>query len=396
MHSLDRRHTTRALALLVSMALAAPMGSSRAQDQAPQIRTTTVSRRTVESTVELPGSLRPWQEIDLFARVSGYAKAIGVDRGSRVKQGEMLVSLDAPELAADAAAGKARSAEAEAEVAQRRAEAGLATISYDRLRTVRKEAPEGVSLQAVEEAKAKADVARRVVELALARASSAEAGAKRAQVMAELTTLRAPFAGVITDRWIDPGAFVPAAGSSRSEGARLLHLADTSRLRLVLSVPESESRRVHPGTKARVTIDAVPGKKLDAVVSRLSEVLQPSSRTLTAELDLENPDGTIPAGAFARVTLVLEVHENALVVPKEAVVNVAKKPHLVLIEGGKLERRPVKLGSGVAGFLEVLGLEREGSVTPLAPDAVLGLNASDSIPNGAAVRVEAASPAGGK
>ncbi|MBI3891652.1 MAG: efflux RND transporter periplasmic adaptor subunit [Candidatus Wallbacteria bacterium] len=343
--------------------------------------------------MDLPGSLRPWQEIDLFARVSGYAHDVRVDRGSRVTTGEMLVSLDAPELLVDAAAAKARATEAAAEVAQRKAEAALASISYDRLRTVRKETPEGVSVQAVEEAKARSDVARRVVELALARAASAEEGAKRAQVMADLTTLRAPFAGVVTDRWIDPGAFVPTAGSSRSDGARLLHLADTSRLRLVLSVPESESQRVRLGTAARVTVDAVPGKKVSAAISRLSEVLQSSSRTLTAEIDVENPDGAIPAGAFARVTLVLEVHENALVVPKEALVQISKKPHLVLIEGEKLERRPVKLGASVGGLVEILGIEKDDSTTPLTSDAVLGLNVSDSIPNGGTVRAEAASPA---
>ncbi|MBI2944936.1 MAG: efflux RND transporter periplasmic adaptor subunit [Candidatus Wallbacteria bacterium] len=390
---LDRPKARRAAALLASMTLAAQGTFAHAQDGRPLVKTATVSRMTVESTIDLPGSLRPWQEIDLFARVSGYAREIRIDRGSRVKAGETLMVLEAPELSADTAAARARATEAEAEVAQRRAEAGLASITYDRLRAVRKETPEGVSLQTVEEAKARAEVARRAVELAEARASSAREGAKRARVMQDLTVLLAPFAGVITDRWIDPGAFVPAAGSSRSDGARLLHLADTSRLRLTLSVPESESRRVHLGTPARVTIDAVPGKKLETKVSRLSEVLQPGSRTLTAELDVENSDGTIPGGAFARVTLVLEVRENALVVPKEAVVSVAKKACLVLIESGKLQRRPAKLGANISGFVEVLGLENNDTLTPLAPDAILGLGASDSIPNGEAVQVEAVAPA---
>ncbi|MBI4868763.1 MAG: efflux RND transporter periplasmic adaptor subunit [Candidatus Wallbacteria bacterium] len=370
----------------LTLVAAAAAGAARAAP--PLLRTAAPSLRTVERTLEVPGSLRPWQEMDLFARVSGYVRSLDVDRGSRVAPGARLVTLEAPELAADAVAAKARAAEAVAEVAQRRAEAGLASVTYDRLRTVRRGMPDAVSVQTVDEARAKADVARRLVEVARARQATAEALASRAEVMAGMAVLRAPFAGVVTERWVDPRAFVPAAGSARGEGARLLHLADTSRLRLLLSVPETESRHVRPGTLARVSVDAVPGQVRNVKLARVSEALQPSSRTLAAEADLDNPDQSLPAGAFARVTLVLEVHERATVVPREAVVSVAKKPHLAIIEDGKLRRRPVKLGPDVDGLVEVLGLVQGDSLVPLVPGTLLGLGVSDSTPDGEAVRVE--------
>jgi RND family efflux transporter MFP subunit len=347
--------------------------------------------------VDLPGTLRPWESIDLFARVAGYAREVRVDRGSRVAAGDVLLVLDAPELPADVRVARAKLGECEAEIAQKQSESELARVTHQRLAAVRKESPEGVSVHALDEAKAKAEVARRALDVARARARSVQAALERSQVMQDLCVIKAPFAGIVTDRWVDPGSFIPSPGSSRSEGARLLHLAGVSRLRLEIAVPETESRRVQVGTPARVTLDAVPGRSLEAAVSRVAGVLSPMSRTLAAEIDLDNPRGDIPAGAFARVRLVVEVRRDARVVPREAVSAVGGRPHLALIEAGRIARKPVTTGLSAGGVVEIVGIQKDGGAVEPPPDgALVGLAIPPSVEDGTEVTTEPVKPGGGQ
>ncbi|MBI4864873.1 MAG: efflux RND transporter periplasmic adaptor subunit, partial [Candidatus Riflebacteria bacterium] len=207
--------------------------------------------------------------------------------------------------------------------------------------------------------------------------------------------LRAPFPGVVTDRWIHPGAFVPLPGTGRAESSRLLHLANTSHLRLTAAVPEVESRWVKVGTPLKFRVDAVPGRTLAAAVSRVARVLDPVSRVLTIEADVDNPGGMLPAGAFTRVELLMEVHPNAVVVPSEALVRVRKVPHLALVLDGRIARRKVKVGVNTGTVVEIIGLEEGDGVRPVPPGSLIGVQVPDSLTDGAPVTVgldPAASP----
>ncbi|MEK7862407.1 MAG: efflux RND transporter periplasmic adaptor subunit, partial [Chloroflexota bacterium] len=290
------RLLTGALALLTF----APACAAEPPEKSTRIKAVPLAKRDVERVIKLPGTLMPWEEIDVFARTSGYARDVRVDRGSTVNAGDALLALEAPELSADLESARARLAEAESEIARADAEAALAELSAGRLARVRKASPEGVPLHALDEARAKADVARRLTDVSRARAKTMRAAVARAQALSDLMLVRAPFPGVITDRWVHPGAFVPLPGTSRAESARLFHLANTTRLRLAVAIPEVESRWVRAGTPVKFTTDAVPGRTLSARVSRLARVLDPGSRVLWVEADVDNQGGALPAGAFVR------------------------------------------------------------------------------------------------
>lgn len=367
------------------MAAALLASASLVQADVAAVQVVPIRQRTVERKLELPGSLRPWEDVELFARVAGYAKEIRVDRGSRVKARDILVVLDAPELEADVAAARARVEEAKAEVEKARAEAKLAETASNRLTVVRKETPEGVSKQMLDEAVAKALVARRTLELTQARAQAIAASLERASTLAGLTRIRAPFSGVVTERLVDPGAYVPGAGASRAESARLLRLANVSRLRLVLAVPESESRFVRDGTHATLRVDACPGWSREATVARTSGVLDPASRTLTAEIDVENADGSITAGSYARAVVTLEARSGAAVVPPRAIQTIGKKPHLALVENGVVRRCPVTVGISTAEFVEVVACEKEGRSVPPQAGVLVALDVPSSVKDGETV-----------
>jgi RND family efflux transporter MFP subunit len=369
--------------LVLAPALAADLSQTPAR-----IKAVHVSRRDVERVVKLPGTLLPWEEIDVFARTSGYVRDVRVDRGSVVKAGDTLLTLEAPEMVADLEAARARLAEAQAEIPRTQAEAALAVLLATRLARVQKESPEGVPVHTVDEARVKATVAGRLVGVARARARTMEAALARAQAVCDLMQVLAPFPGVVTDRWIHPGAFVPLPGTARTDNARLLHLANTSRLRLAAAVPEVESRWVKAGTPLKFSADVVPGRVFSATVSRVAGVLDPGSRVLTIEADVDNPAGTLPAGAFARVELLVELHPNAGVVPSEALVQVRKVVHLAFILDGKMVRRKVKVGVNTGTMVEILGLEEDGAVVPVPPGSLIGIQIPDSLANGTPVTVE--------
>ncbi|MBI4859835.1 MAG: efflux RND transporter periplasmic adaptor subunit, partial [Candidatus Riflebacteria bacterium] len=285
-------------------------------------------------------------------------------------------------------AARARLAEAHAEIARAEAEAALASLLATRLARVQRESPEGVPVHTVDEARAKATVAARSVMVARARARTMEAARVRAQAMCDLMHVRAPFPGVVTDRWIHPGAFVPLAGTTRADSSRLFHLANTSRLRLAAAVPEVESRWVKVGTSLKFSIDAAPGQTLPAAVSRVARVLDPSSRVLTIEADVDNPTGTLPAGAFTRVELLVELRPDAGVVPSEALVQVRKVPHLAFIVDGKIVRRRVRVGVNTGTMAEIIGIEEDGAVAPVPPGSLIGVQVPDSLTNGTPVTAE--------
>ncbi|MCC7140031.1 MAG: efflux RND transporter periplasmic adaptor subunit [Planctomycetes bacterium] len=311
----------------------------------------------------------------------------------------------ARQASAETEAGRAALARSRAEKEKAEAELGYRTTVRDRLEAVLAASPNLVSMESVAEARGKAATAKAEVAVEAARieeakalaalaeareaaakaridaaggalqaAKGAESAARAAAVEAEKTlgfaTFRAPFSGIVTDRFVDVGALVRGSSGSQ-EGARIVRLVDTSKVRVRFRVAEPDSSAAKKESAFRLVVDAVPGKEFKGTVARVSEALDLSSRTMVVEGDLDNPEGVLRAGMFGRVFLDLEPHENALVVPAEAVTTVKRKSSVLVVEDGKVAKRGIKIGADDGISVEVVeGLGGEEKVVTTGKDLV--------------------------
>lgn len=281
----------------------------------------------IARSIVIPARIRAWQETLVYARTSGYVKTICVDRGDEVTTGDVLAELDTPELIA--------------ETAKASAELAGAKLEADRFAAALKKAPDLVLPQQVDAAQAKA--------------AAAQAQLERVQAMLEFARIMAPFAGVITERFVDPGAFVPAATSGiAAKNAAIVALADFSKVRVLIDVPQPETPHVSTGSLARITLNELPGRKFDGKVSRIAYALDGVAKTMTAEVDLGNPDRALRPGMYAHCRLELEKRTGVLLVPAEALVMEKKKVFVFVHRKGKAARTPVKTGFDDGVSVEIL------------------------------------------
>lgn len=289
------------------------------------------ARGDILRMVALPGSLRANQQVTLQAKIPGYVKRIAVDRGDRVEAGQLIAELEAPELAA--------------ERAQRAAELELATLESRRLAAARAQSPDLVTPLAVDAANGRLQVARAQLE--------------RAETLLRYANVSAPFAGVVTARFVDTGAFVPAATGPGN--AAIVTVADSSVVRAQVAVPESEAARIRPGIPVRIGVEGLPGRTFPAAVSRHAHALDESTRTLWVEADVPNPDGTLRPGMYATVRLGVEQHANALLLPADAVGTEKAGPFVFAVRDGVVRKTPLKAGFQDGSSVEVLSGIAEGA-----------------------------------
>jgi membrane fusion protein, multidrug efflux system len=246
--------------------------------------------------VKLPAELAPYQKVAVTARVQGVVEQVLVDRGSNVRQGDLLVELSAPEMKAQVAEVESRAQAIEAQRAEARARIVAAESTLARLTTAAA-TPGAVAANDIVQARQQVDALK--ASLA-AIDKSAAAARSQAQVLRELQSflrITAPFPGVVTSRLVHPGAL-----ASPSSGP-LLELEQVSRLRLVLAVPESEIRSFPVGLKVTFSVPSWPGRTFSGMVARSSRSLDPKSRTMPVEADVVNADGALAPGMYAEVAL---------------------------------------------------------------------------------------------
>lgn len=308
-------------------------------------------RGEITRTVTLPAVIVANQQATLYAKVAGYLKRINVDKGDAVKEGDVLAEIEVPELLADAARFKA--------------EAEIAALDYQRAAEAQQKAPDLVPRQSVDEAKAKAEIAK--------------ANLARAETLLGFTKISAPFTGTITRRLVDPGAFVPAAtAGSAAQNAALVTLADFRVVRVQVSVPEPEVPLIQNGLPVKVTVDELPGQTFDGTITRSSQALDEATRTMLIEIDLQNPKNLLRPGMYAGVKIGIEKHPDALLLPVEAVLFEKAGTAVFLLADGKAKKVPVKTGFNDGSNVEIL----EG-VNPTDPVIAVGKMA---LSNGQAVR----------
>jgi len=391
-------------------------------------------RRDIERTFALPGTLKPYEEATLYAKVSGYVGEIWVDIGDRVEAGQVLANLDIPEMEpqiaqteaqyqkAVALLAKAR-AEAEAAVAQaeafgekekaalasaRKAEVKVALkeVVYRRYQGLREdnaitelefEEAQGeyetakaslVSAQAgvasavadTKSAHAQLAVARSEITVAEASVGSAHSEVKRLQAIASYATIRAPYTGVVTARYADPGQLINEGTSGKS--TPIVRLARDEKLRLQFDVPEKDTPYVKPGTAFAFVPDALPHHPVSGKVTRIAEALEPDSRTMLAEAEIENGACILKPGMFVRVIVDLEIRKDALTLPATALVVEGSQVSVWVVENGAARLVPVEIGYDDGETVEIAeGLTEEAQVV---------VSGQVSLTDGTKVRIAAA------
>ncbi|HEV2178572.1 MAG TPA: efflux RND transporter periplasmic adaptor subunit [Terriglobia bacterium] len=381
---IDDRYSRRAAAAAVLMgALLAMTGCSHqgggSADAAEvgkvvNVAVSKVVRADLSQGLRIAAEFRPFQEIDVHAKVAGYVEHIYVDVGDRVKAGQTLAILEVPELKdqLNQAAASMRQREQEVEQAQhelKRAQADytVAHLSYTRLEGVIKTRPDLVAQQDVDDAQGKdeateAQVAAANSGLAAAQDHLVEATANRARVQAlfDYTKITAPFDGVITWRYADTGAMLAAGTSSEQQALPLVKLSENGLLRLDIPVPEADVPVVRLGKRVNVDVQAL-NKTFTGTVARFADKVDTATRTMMTEIDVPNSKLELIPGMYAYVDFPITERKNALAVPIQAVSREANKAVAYCVNrDNRIELRPVTVGIETRSQIEVRSGLSEG------------------------------------
>ncbi len=408
-----RRVCTLAILLVLSVAaLMEPPEAFGQKSQSPsavRAEVVTPENRPLLRTVSLPGSVRADELVDLYAKISGFVGTINVDIGSRVKRGDVLVQIDVPEMQDELRQAKSLVQAKEAKVRALRAKAGFAeqqvlTASADVQQYAAKYALGQVNLKRNRElregnaipeqmldqaqsdhAVAEAQVAMARINVAAARAqkraveadvevAKADAGVVRAdvarlQTWLEYTQIRAPFDGLITMRNVDHGAFVRSAAEGITPS--LLQIAKDDRVRIVMEIAEGEAPFVRSGTAVTVAIAALGGDPFSATITRIAGTVNPRTRTMRAEADVENADNRLTAGMYATVVVNLESKQQAMMIPSKAIRAEGADTLVLVVDNGIAKSKPVSLGYDDGIWVEVLsGLDGSEAIITATSGAV--------------------------
>jgi RND family efflux transporter MFP subunit len=291
------------------------------------VKLTSAHRAEIHRWITIPGTLKANQQATLYAKVAGYLTKVAVDKGDTVKADQFLGELEVPELLADQ-----KRYEADAKVAE---------IELKRLTEAQKKAPDLVMPQALDKSRGAADVAH--------------ANLERTNTLLHFAKITAPFAGIITGRFVDNGAFVPSATSgSAAQNAAIFTLMDYTTIRAQAAVPEVEVSFIRPGLPVKLALEALPGKTFDATVSRSNGALEEATRTMLVEADLPNADGALKPGMYASVRIAVEKHPGAIVVPVEALAMEKTNAFVFKVADGKAKKIAVKLGFNDGANAEIL------------------------------------------
>ncbi len=344
---------------------------AKASQEDPQIRPAAVAvaqRRPLSDAVTLSGEFRPFQEVDVHAKVAGYIRAIHVDVGDHVHQGQVLAILEVPELRAelhgtDAVARRSEDAVRRAKSDLQRAQSvhDAAHLNYSRLKDASATRPGIIAQQELDNAEAKdkeSEAQTSAAEAALSEAENqlgvAVASQQQYTALADYTNIIAPFDGVVTKRYADTGALVQAGTSSNTQAMPVVRVAETDVFRLILPVPESAVPQVHLGNIVQVRVPAL-NRSFEGKVARFADAVDQDTRTMHTEVDVRNPNRSLVQGMYAEINLTLEKKDNALAIPIQAVNrNGSQATVLVVNAQDRIEEREVRLGMEGANEIEVL------------------------------------------
>lgn len=334
----------------------------------PSAAVALVKRAPIENAVTLSGAFHAYQQVDVHAKVAGYIRKIYVDVGDHVKAGQTLAVLEVPELSAEvtgAQAGlrRAKDAVTRAQSNVHSAESIYAAYhaAYTRLKQASETRPGLIAEQELDDSMAKDKDSEAKVEsdkAALSEAQSqlavAEADLQRINAMEDYTHVTAPFAGVVTKRYADTGTMIQAGTSSDTQSMPVVQLAEYTKLRLVVPVPESAVPGLQLGSVVQVHVTAM-NQDFEGKVARFADALNDETRTMHTEIDVKNPNGALKEGMYAEAKLILKQHNNVLTVPIQALERTPSGGTVLIVDAqGRVEKRQVKLGVESSDRVEVV------------------------------------------
>jgi membrane fusion protein, multidrug efflux system len=354
-------------ALCTSCRTAGETSSAKANAQtastAPAVDVIKVISQKLNITVTLPGELQPYQVVAIYPKVTGFVDWIGVDRGSRVRTGQLIVRVIAPELVAQRSEAQAKLQSAEAQRVEAEAKLAADQSTYERLKAAA--ATPGVvsgNDLVVAEKAAEGDRAR-----ARAAEESANAAKQSLRSISEIEgylQVKAPFDSVVTERNVHPGALVGPAGGS-GVTVPMVRIETLSRLRLVVPVPEAYVAGIPERAKVEFTVPAYPGETFSGPVVRIAHSVDFKTRTMPVELDVMNPSGRLASGMFPQVLWPVRRPHPTLFVPASAVARTTERIFVVRIRDGKTEWVDVKTGASSGSLIEIFGDLKEGDEVAL-------------------------------
>ena len=327
--------------------------SKDAQDNTPVVAATETERGDLATTITLTAEFRPYQQIDIHAKVAGFVKSIPVDIGDRVKAGDVIATLEIPELQEDLKQAAAAVDAARDGVNQSQANYQAAHDVFLRLQQVAKEHPKLVAQQELDDVRAKDQAAAAGLASAKRHVEEAEAAQSREMALVAYSKITAPFDGVITRRYADVGALIQAGTSSTTQGTAVVSLAQENVLRVMFPVPESAVSSVQVGKPVQIAVSGL-NRNVTGTVTRFSRQLNEQTRTMQTEVDIPNDDLSITPGMYGWAQLTLEEHKDILNLPVQAVA-VGAHPSVYLInKDHQLEERSVTIGMETAGRVEIM------------------------------------------
>jgi len=328
---------------------------------APPTEVFSLQKGRLSSSLQIPGELIAYQQVDLYAKENSFVKKLYVDVGSEVKEGQLLVTMEAPELSSQLAG-------ALSDIKSREAIYIASKANYDRLLETSK-TPGTISPNDLEQADARKNSD-------FAQLEATKAAYEQIVQMQNYLQIRAPFNGVITARNVNPGAYVGPSG--KGSEVPLFTLQEQKRLRLVVSVPELYTGYLDHKNEVSFTVKALPNQQFNAQVKRMAGAIDSRLRSERIEMDVVNNDKKLLPGMVAEVNLPLPANDSTFIVPKSAVVNSTQSVFVIRVINNKAEWVDVKTGREDNGIIEIYG--------NLNPGDLLLRTATDETRNGSALQ----------
>ncbi len=367
----------------------APGTNAQASNAPTDVDVVKVTTQQLNTTVTLPGEVTPYEMVAIYSKVTGYVKWIGVDRGSHVKQGELMAQLEAPELLAQRAESESKMQAAQSQLAVAQAKLAADQGTYERLAAAAK-TPGVVAGNDLQVAAKAAEADRAGVAALESSVAAARAALDSISQMENYLRITAPFEGTVTERNVHPGALVgPASGAST--GSPMLRMEMLGRLRLVVPVPEADVADVPHGAQIKFTVPSYPMEIFQAPVARISHAIDVKTRTMPVELEVSNPAGKLTPGTFCQVQWPVRRSTPTHFVPQSSISTNQERTFVIRVpaagpNAGRAEWVDVKAGASVTAssgpLVEVFGDLRDG-------DQVV-LRATDAIRPGTALNPRAA------
>lgn len=350
-------------------------GAAAAFGQA--VETAEVVSQTISKKSRLPGELSPYLTVALQARVTGFVETIHVDRGSPVKKDQVIARLSAPEMKAQIAEAEAKVRSVESQRAEAEAKVIAAQSTYDRLKAA-SATPGVIAANELVLAGKAVDAAQAVVKSLESAAAAARASVAPLRELESYLEVRAPFDGIVTERFVHPGALVgPGAGSANGP---LVRIEQHSRLRLVVAVPEADAGAIPRGGAVAFKVPAWQGQTFSAAVARLGNTMDAKTRTMPVECEVSNPGLRLAPGMYAEVEWPVRRARPSLMVPVTAVVTTTERSFVIRVKDGRAEWVSAAKGAVAGDLVEVFGAVAAGDIVVK--------RATDEIRDGAALTVK--------